>query len=153
MALLKMRPTLAALALAVVAASPARAQMPPASAADIEAVRQASFAYIDAIYKVDPSLVEKYVHPELAKRGFYDGQNGEWVEAKMSYEGLLNTARNWNKDGNRANDSSIREVTVHEVMSKMASVKIRAAWGYDFMQLAKYDDGWKIVNVIWQVAR
>ncbi|HEX2190415.1 MAG TPA: nuclear transport factor 2 family protein, partial [Longimicrobiaceae bacterium] len=34
------------------------------------AIEAAVYDYVDALYRVDPSRVERSVHPELAKRGF-----------------------------------------------------------------------------------
>jgi Putative lumazine-binding len=36
------------------------------------------------------------------------------------------------------------------VLDKTAAAKIVAFWGIDYMQLAKYDGQWKIVNILWQ---
>jgi hypothetical protein len=41
--------------------------------ADREAVRGAVLDYVEAIYNVDPSRIERSVHPKLAKIGFYRG--------------------------------------------------------------------------------
>src|SRR5687767_959905 len=40
-------------------------------AADRQAVEQAAMDYIDGIYLVDPSRIQRSVHPLLTKRGFW----------------------------------------------------------------------------------
>ena len=40
--------------------------------AEREAVRQAVLDYVEGIYTVDASRIERSVHPELAKRGLND---------------------------------------------------------------------------------
>ena len=57
-------------------------------------------------------------------------------------------ARNWNKD--RKRDTTINEVQVLDVLDQTATAKIRAQWGIDYMQLAKFDGTWKIINIVWQ---
>jgi hypothetical protein len=41
-------------------------------------------------------------------------------------------------------------VQVFEVLDRTANAKVTAQWGIDYMQLAKFTDGWKIVNIVWQ---
>jgi hypothetical protein len=54
----------------------------------------------------------------------------------------------WNKDGKR--DTTIKEVTVLDVLDQTASAKVVAMWGIDYMHLAKYDGRWQIINIVWQ---
>ncbi len=42
-----------------------------ANKADEDAVRQAVLDYVEGVYNVDPSRIERSVHPRLAKIGFY----------------------------------------------------------------------------------
>lgn len=141
------------LAMAVFAPALVHAQQPndyKAPAADVEAVTAASFAYIDALYKVDSALVTKYVHPSLAKRGYYRNRSGAWQEAPMTWAQLYALSARWNKDGKEAGPSSPREVKVLEVMNRTAVTRVTAEWGIDYLSLGKYDDGWKIVGIVWQ---
>jgi hypothetical protein len=121
-----------------------------APAADVEAVRQAALNYVDAIYRADPSLVRTSVHPSLAKRGFYVDREGVWHESPMTFDQLIETARTWNDDGRTLREGAPRAVEIHEVLNRIASARITAQWGVDYLQLAKFDDGWKIVNIVWQ---
>jgi hypothetical protein len=36
------------------------------------------------------------------------------------------------------------------VLDQTATAKITAQWGIDYMQLAKFDGAWKIINIVWQ---
>ena len=45
---------------------------------------------------------------------------------------------------------SAKEIEIFDVNSKTASAKLTAEWGIDLFHLAKINDQWKIVNVIWQ---
>lgn len=117
---------------------------------DVAAVERASLAYLDAIYKTDPSLIERYVHPSLTKVGYYRNQQGAWNESPMTYAQLLNVARTWNAGGKALRPNAPREVVIHEVLNRTASAKVVAQWGIDYLQLVKYDDGWKIRHILWQ---
>lgn len=113
-----------------------------------DAVRQAALDYVTAVYESKPELIERSVHPQLTKHGFMRQQDGTYKQGRMTYEQLLDVARNWNKD--RKRDTSIKDVEVFDVLDQTASAKIRASWGIDYMQLAKFDGVWKIVNIVWQ---
>lgn len=121
----------------------------PNPAADKAAVQQAAQDYVDALYNADPTKIEKSVHPNLTKRGFMRRPAGDYGPmGTMTYEQLVTLAGTWNKDGKR--DTSINRVDVLEVLDQTAVAKITAQWGIDYMQLAKFDGTWKIVNIVWQ---
>ena len=135
------------LALIVLVPVAGRAQ----SEKDKEGVRQAVLDYVEGIYEVDHTCIERSVHPELVKRGFFI-KRGEsaYTGTPMTYDQLVNLAKTWNKDGNRAGKDSIKKVEIYDVLDQTASAKLTAVWGIDYMQLAKYDGKWKIVNILWQ---
>jgi hypothetical protein len=125
--------------------------LPVAAAAqtgDRDAVRQAALDYVTAVYESKPDLIEKSVHPQLTKHGFMRQPDGTYKQGQMTYAQLLDVARTWNKD--RARDTSIKEVQVLDVLDQTATARIRASWGIDYMQLAKFDGTWKIINIVWQ---
>lgn len=124
----------------------------PAPAADErEAVRAAVLDYVDALYEVDPTRVERSVHPELAKRGFFRPRNASsYDESKMSYEQLHALAGRWNSRGGVDARTAVKEIVVYDVLDQTATAKLTAQWGIDYLHLARYDGRWKIVNVLWQ---
>jgi hypothetical protein len=136
------------LAAAVVLLSPlaARAQ----AGAESEAVRAAVLDYVEGIYTVDHTRIERSVHPDMAKRGFFV-KKGETAYSPhtMTFAQLVELAKNYNKDGHVAKDAP-KEVVVYDISDQTASVKLTAVWGIDYMHLAKYDGKWKIINVLWQ---
>jgi hypothetical protein len=138
--------TFAAAAALLVIPVPAPAQ----TAADREAVRQAALDYVEGIYQVQPERIERSVHAGLVKRGF--ARRGEDTTyqpmSQMTFEQLVALARNWNRDGKQ--DTRLKEVILLDVQDITASAKVVATWGTDYMQLAKFGDRWKIVNILWQ---
>ena len=117
---------------------------------DRAAVHQAALDYVDGIYNSDVTRIERSVHPQLTKRGFWrDDPSKPWgAQTTMTYEQLLNVARTWNAKKDR--DLSIKKVEVLDVLDQTAVAKITANWGIDYMHLAKYDGQWKIINIVWQ---
>jgi len=130
-----------------VATSPDRAAD---RAADRDAVHQAALDYVMALYDADPSRVDRSVHPELTKYGYW--HNGtEYRGRAMTFDQLKDLARTWNADEERLDpDTADKDVIVYDVLDKTASAKIVADWGIDYMHLAKVDGSWKIRNILWQ---
>jgi hypothetical protein len=122
----------------------------PAAAQNSEraAVHQAALDYVTAVYESRPELIERSVSRDLTKHGFMRQKDGSYRRAPMTYQELLQVAREWNKD--RKQNVSIKEVTVGEVFDQTATATVRASWGIDFMQLAKIDGRWQILNIVWQ---
>jgi hypothetical protein len=141
--------TALSLAVMLLIGAPAAKAQAANPAADKAAVHQAALDYVDAVYEVNASKIEKSVHPSLTKYGFMRGQDGQYgPPSAMTYQQLLGVVASWNKDGKR--DLSIKKVEVLDVLDQTAVAKVTAQWGIDYMQLAKYNGQWKIINIIWQ---
>ena len=119
-------------------------------AGDRAAVEQAALDYVEGIYTSDVSRIERSVHPQLTKRGFWrESPTLPWgPQTTMSYEQLVSLTRTWNAKKDK--DTSVKKVDVYEVLDQTASAKVTAMWGIDYLHLAKYDGRWKIVNILWQ---
>ena len=120
-----------------------------APASEKAAVEQAALDYVEAIYNVQPERIERSVHPTLNKRGFYKKDAATpYAEMPMTYEQLVKLAGTWNKEGKR--DTSVKEITVLDVLDQTAVVRLKASWGIDYMFLGKFDGRWKITQIMWQ---
>lgn len=115
------------------------------------AVAAAVLDYVEALYAVDPRRIERSVHPELAKRGFWRRESeSAYQELTMTYDELHSLAARWNQGGRVDPSTALKEIVVLDVLDQTASAKLTAEWGTDYLHLAKYNDRWKIVNVLWQ---
>ena len=121
-----------------------------AADAEREAVRAAVLDYVEGIYEVNPARIERSVHPDLAKRGFFV-KRGETAYSSdvMTYQQLVELAGSYNKSGRVPKDAP-KEIVVFDISDQTASAKLTAVWGIDYIHLAKYDGKWKFVNVLWQ---
>jgi len=107
--------------------------------------------YVLALYEVKPERIERSVDTTLRKIGYYDYKGESYYNTLMTYQQLYDLSATWNKDGDRANDESPKEIEIYEVYDKTASARLIAEWGIDFMHLYKNNQGkWKIMNVMWQ---
>jgi hypothetical protein len=140
----------AAAALLMFATVQARQAKTGGPASDRAAVEQAALDYVEAIYLGDPARIERSVHPQLTKRGFWrESPAAPWgPQLTMTYEQLINLSKTWNAKKNQ--DTSVKRVDVYEVLDQTASAKVTASWGIDYLHLAKYDGAWKIINIVWQ---
>jgi hypothetical protein len=120
------------------------------SADDREGVRLAVLDYVEALYEANPSRIERSVHPDLVKRGFYtEKEKPGYQTGIMTYQQLYDLAGRWNKKGWLPKDAP-KEIVVFDVLDQTATAKLTAHWGVDYFQLAKYDGKWKIIQVLWQ---
>ena len=115
-----------------------------------ERVRLAVLDYVEGVYQVEPARIERSVHTNLSKHGYWRERGKEgYTTGKMSFTELVEVAKTWNKEGKRPKDMP-KEITIFDVQDQTASAKLVAAWGTDYFHLAKYDGKWMIVNVLWQ---
>ena len=133
---------LAALALPAVA----RAQ----TAADSSAIRATALNYVEGWYDGNAERMSRAVHPELVKRIVVsDTATKHSVIETMGATALVNgTRRGWGKEtpANRRQ----KDVTILDVFGNAASVKSVMADWIDYLQMAKVDGRWVIVNVLWE---
>lgn len=122
----------------------------PLVAGDREEVERAVLDYVEAIEQGRPELIERSVHPEMQKFGF-GRRDGNYRVIPMTYERLVEIAVEMKEKGYVPDDAK-HSVELFEVLDKTASAKLTAFWGIDYMHLAKHDDKWKIVHVLWQTA-
>ena len=130
-----------------------KAPQGPAAATDPDraAVVRAGLDYVEAIYDVKPELVERSVHKELSKFGFYRrGDAATYQGSAMTFAQLKKLAGSWNENGERANAESPKKVEVLDLMDQTAVLKVTAVWGVDHMQLGKFDGKWQIRHILWQ---
>lgn len=125
----------------------------PLAAADADeaGIRAAVSDYVDSVYEVDPSLVERSIHPHLQKVGYYTPEGSdEYFETWMNYYEFLELAEFYNAKGQIDPKTAPKKIEVLDRLDVTAVARVDAQWGIDFFHLAKLDGQWKIMNVIWQ---
>ena len=119
---------------------------------EYEAVHAAISDYLLGLYEVDSTRIEKSVDTSLRKIGYWFNKedNAYRDNLEMSYNQLVSLAARWNKEGNRTDENSPKEIEIFDIKDKTASAKLTAEWGVDYFHLGKVNGQWKIMNVIWQ---
>ncbi|HEY7481101.1 MAG TPA: nuclear transport factor 2 family protein [Gemmatimonadales bacterium] len=133
---------LAVLTLAV----PLRAQ----TAADSSAIRSTALDYVEGWYEGNPERMGRAVHPELVKRIVVsDTATKHSVIQTMGATALVNGTRHgWGKETPK--DRQQKDVRILDIFGNAASVRATMADWIDYLQIAKVDGRWVIVNVLWE---
>jgi hypothetical protein len=131
---------------------PAAAQAPTP---DTAGVRRAALDYIEAFYEGDSTKIARSVRTDVRKIGFYRGASpagagGPYSSDEMPFPAMLEYIRNFRRNNRTTPATAPREVIVGEVNDQTATAKVVAWWGIDYLQFARYDGRWMIVNVLWQ---
>lgn len=120
--------------------------------ADHKSVKAAIEDYVEGLYQVDSTRIERSVDSTLRKLGYwYNKKDSAYRDnLPMSYDQLVRLAARWNKDGKSVNENSPKKIDIYDINSKTASAKLTAEWGIDYFHLGKVNGEWKIFNIIWQ---
>lgn len=123
---------------------------PPATAADSAAISRAAMDYIQGWYTGDGDRMARAVHPDLAKRWVSrDDKGASWL-SHSSADGLVHATR----DGRGTDVPQAQrraEVRILDIYGDMASVRLTSTKLVDYMQLARWNGEWKIINVLWDL--
>jgi hypothetical protein len=140
------RATAAAVLLVVGATSSATAQTP----ADSAAIRATAMDYIEGWYAGDAARMERALHPELVKRVVTtDAHMGRsQLESIGAMTLILRTRAG---GGSRTPpDRQEKDLRILDIFNNAAVAKIIASDWVDYLQLAKWNGRWVIVNVLWE---
>ena len=134
-------------AITAVTGTPALAQ----SAADSSAIKQAALDYIEGWYAGDAERMERAVHPELAKRIVNTNPaNGRSSLGQQSAMTLVSNTRS-RRGQETPVDQQRKDFRITDIFGNIASARVDAQTWVDFLQLAKWNGRWVIVNVLWEL--
>ncbi|MBN2390103.1 MAG: nuclear transport factor 2 family protein [Anaerolineae bacterium] len=111
---------------------------------DTEAIKRCALDYVEGWYEENAGKMNQALSPHLAKRRVVSDEeiwevDKAWmIEATGNGRGRLD-----------APESGRKEITILDRTATMASVKIVSEKFIDYVHLAKSQDCWMIVNVLW----
>jgi hypothetical protein len=119
--------------------------------ADSAGIREAALNYIEGWYSGNAERMEKALHPELAKRIVRtDPATGRSSFSSMSALTLINGTRNGG--GTRTLPAKqTKDVRILDIFEGAASARVDASEWVDYLQLARWNGRWVIVNVLWEL--
>jgi len=145
-----MRTTLPVLLAVVLAAALGRAAPTPTpDDADSKAIRAAALDYIEGWYEGSAERMTRALHPELVKRIAITENGATRIEQMGASKLVANVRAGGGKKTPK--DKQQKDVTILDRFENAASVKIIASDWIDYLQLAKVDGRWVIVNVLWEL--
>ena len=114
-----------------------------------EAIKKPALNYIEGWYSGDAARMESALHSELAKRMVgTDSQTGKSTFIQMSALTLVqNTRAGYGRKVPKERQQ--KDITILDHYNNAAVVKIVASGWIDYLEEAKYDGEWKIINVLW----
>lgn len=127
----------------------AAAQTTPPPGSDEAAIRQAALDYMEGALEGDATRVARGVHAELNKVELGVLPQSETQILLYNTATTLIANVRGHPSETRADGDGVVEVTVFDVGNDIAAARAVGPQWYDLLQLAKCDDQWKIVNVLW----
>ena len=118
---------------------------------DETAIRKAALDYIEGWYEGDASRMESALHPELAKRMiFTDPKTGR---SQFNHMSAMQLVQNTRRGGGSKTpkEQQTKEITILDRYQNAAVVKIVASGWIDYLEEAKFNGEWKIINVLWEL--
>ncbi|MBI4420645.1 MAG: nuclear transport factor 2 family protein [Gemmatimonadetes bacterium] len=121
------------------------------SSADSAAIRQAALDYIEGYYTGNADRMMRAVAPELVKRIVVRDTvyRHEWISGMGASQLIEGTRAGF---GTRSSADKKRwNVSILDIAFERAAVaKVVVPDWVDYLQLARVDGQWKIVNVLWE---
>ncbi len=120
------------------------------SAADSAGIRRAALDYVEGWYEGNGDRMERAVHPELAKRIVITDSLGRSRLDQMGPSRLVYGTRSGGGKKTPAAERQ-KDVVILDIFENAASARATMSGWVDYMQLAKWNGEWKIVNVLWEL--
>ena len=119
------------------------------TAADTAGIRQTALDYIEGWYEGNAERMERAVHPDLAKRIVNTDQRGRSV---LGHQSAMTLVQGTRRGGGRETPAAEqrKDVRILDIFSNTASVRVDASTWIDYMQIAKWNGRWVIINVLWE---
>lgn len=116
------------------------------------AVERACLDYLEGFYEGDTVKIIRSLKPSLYKTGYWKNQkSGEFEsDGLMSFQQAVTFARNVLTKKHFAKPDAPKKVEVLDIGKVIASAKVTAWWGIDYVLLAKNGDRWMIEQVLWE---
>src|SRR5262249_2995413 len=120
------------------------------SADENAAIKKVALDYIEGWYTGDAARMQNALHPDLAKRIVRTDASGKSTLNHQTAEILVtNTGRGGGK--RTPPEKQQKDVTILDRFNNAAVVKVIASDWVDYLQVAKFNGEWKIINVLWEM--
>jgi len=114
---------------------------------DVQAIRQTALNYIEGWYEGNSDRMAAALHPNMIKRRVQNLKSGSLIE--VDFETMVY----YTKSGGGKlipKDNYEIKIEILDIDNNIASVKTESQY-IDYLHLAKIDNRWVILNVLWDV--
>ena len=139
------------LAILITCTAKVQAQSTNSAEADKAAIKQTALDYIEGWYEGDAERMERALHPELAKRIVRTNPQGG--PSRLAQMGAMTLVTYTRHGGGKQTpkEKPQKDVTILDVFENAACAKVVATDWVDYLQLARWNGRWVIVNVLWEL--
>ena len=122
------------------------------TAQEKEKIERACLNYIEGFYEGDTAKLIKALKPTLYKIGYWKNKTTDIYEfdEHMTWRQALDYGKGLMAKKNFAKADAPKKVEVLDVMNTIASAKVTAWWGVDYVLLSKQGGKWMIEQVLWE---
>ena len=118
--------------------------------ADREAIKRTALNYAEGWYEGNADKMESSLSPDLAKRiARTNPQNQTRLDHMTAMALVQGTRSGFGKQTPAAEQQ--KDVTIFDVFGGASTVKLEMRDWIDYMQIAKINGKWLIVNVLWEM--
>lgn len=120
------------------------------TASDEQQIREACRNYVEGWFAGDVERMDKGLHSDLVKQGVNTlPQTGRTFLNKLSKSSMLELTRAGVGKGEIPEGAV--DIVIFDIYKSTASAKIVSHKFIDYVHLAKSNDEWSIVNVLWEM--
>ena len=118
--------------------------------ADREAIKRTALNYAEGWYEGNAEKMESSLSPDLAKRiARTNPQNQTRLDHMTAMALVQGTRSGFGKQTPSAEQQ--KDVTIYDVFGGASTAKLEMRDWIDYMQIAKINGKWLIVNVLWEM--
>ena len=118
--------------------------------ADREAIKRTALNYAEGWYEGNADKMESSLSPDLAKRiARTNPQNQTRLDHMTAMALVQGTRSGFGKQTPPAEQQ--KDVSIYDVFGGASTVKLEMRDWIDYMQIAKINGKWLIVNVLWEM--
>ncbi|MEO8172856.1 MAG: nuclear transport factor 2 family protein [Sediminibacterium sp.] len=118
---------------------------------DKQGVTRAMLDYIEGFYEGDTIKLRRSVADSSVKYGYWkDNKSNRYAGEAMSHKEMMDYAIGVKAKNRQRKLTPLEKTQIFEIQESVASGKVTAWWGIDYILLEKINNKWMIRMVLWQ---
>ncbi|MEO8287228.1 MAG: nuclear transport factor 2 family protein [Chloroflexota bacterium] len=121
------------------------------STQDVQEIVRTGVDYIESWYTGDAERMKGCLHPELAKRFVMKDPDSGATLLRTTTAQRMYELTGQGEGTNLPEASKTHEVTILDAFRNIACVKVVSHDYVDYLDIARFDERWLIVNALWDM--